>query len=67
MTMPRLLLQAGTGRRFIWTAALAGRPDMTEIIDPEPTPDPEPTTDPDSMTDPEPAAPKRGRPRKESP
>jgi len=60
MTMPRLLLQAGTGRRFIWTAALAGRPDMTEMIDPEPTPDPEPATDP------EPAAPKRGRPRKES-
>lgn len=61
MTMPRLLLQAGTGRRFIWTAALAGRPDMTEIIEPEPTADPEPTPDP------EPAAPKRGRPRKESP
>jgi len=61
MTMPRLLLQAGTGRRFIWTAALAGRPDMTEIIDPDPMPDPEPTTDP------EPAVPKRGRPRKESP
>jgi len=61
MTMPRLLLQAGTGRRFIWTAALAGRPDMTEIIEPEPTTDPEPTPDP------EPAAPKRGRPRKESP
>jgi len=60
MAMPRLLLQAGTGRRFIWTAALAGRPDMTEMIDPEPTPDPEPATDP------EPAAPKRGRPRKES-
>lgn len=46
MDKPRLLTQAGTGRQFIWTAALADRPDMTElmtqelepVIEPEPEP-----------------------------
>jgi len=44
MSKPRLLVQAGTGRQFVWTAALADRPDMTEFIqlEPEPVIEPEP-------------------------
>jgi len=38
MSKPRLLVQAGTGRQFVWTAALADRPDMTELMTPEPEP-----------------------------
>jgi hypothetical protein len=38
MDKPRLLVQAGTGRQFIWTASLADRPDMTELMTPEPEP-----------------------------
>lgn len=63
MAVPRLLIQAGTRRRYIYTAALAERPDMTEIA-PEPESMPEPPT-PEPTTPPRPSM--RRFSRKESP
>lgn len=56
--MTRILRQAGTGRRYLWTALLARRDDMTEEVAPLPAASETP------VFDSEPGR-KRERPRKE--